>query len=159
MKLSPSIERLIDSLRHLPGVGPKSAQRMTLHLLERDRDGAQQISDAIDQALERVQNCSRCRNFTELSVCEICADPKRDASTLCVVEAHANIMHFSFPRVLPVARAHRHRARCSLEGLAAQSGHETAGGQATRKRWDVCSHVFLPRAAGWAPPGILMISK
>jgi recombination protein RecR len=92
MKLSPSIERLIDSLRHLPGVGPKSAQRMTLHLLERDRDGAQQISDAIDQALERVQNCSRCRNFTELSVCEICADPKRDASTLCVVEAPADVM-------------------------------------------------------------------
>ena len=89
MKLSPSIERLIDSLRHLPGVGPKSAQRMTLHLLERDRDGAQQISDAINQALERVQNCSRCRNFTELSICEICADPKRDASTLCVVEAPA----------------------------------------------------------------------
>jgi recombination protein RecR len=92
MKLSPSIERLIDSLRHLPGVGPKSAQRMTLHLLERDRDGAQQISDAIEQALERVQNCSRCRNFTELSVCEICADPKRDASTLCVVEAPADVM-------------------------------------------------------------------
>jgi len=92
MKLSPSIEALIDGLRHLPGVGPKSAQRMTLHLLERDRDGAQQIADAIENALAKVANCSRCRNFTELTVCEICADPKRDPATLCVVEAPADVM-------------------------------------------------------------------
>ncbi|MDG2461089.1 MAG: recombination mediator RecR [Luminiphilus sp.] len=92
MKLSPSIEGLIDSLRHLPGVGPKSAQRMTLHLLERDRDGAQQISEAINSALAKVRNCGRCRNFTELPICEICADPKRDAGTLCVVEAPADVM-------------------------------------------------------------------
>ena len=92
MKLSPSIEALIDGLRHLPGVGPKSAQRMTLHLLERDREGAQQIAEAIEVALSKVKNCSRCRNFTELEICEICSDPKRDPSTLCVVEAPADVM-------------------------------------------------------------------
>ena len=92
MKLSPSIEALIDGLRHLPGVGPKSAQRMTLHLLERDREGAQQIAEAIEVALSKVKNCSRCRNFTELEICEICSDPKRDPTTLCVVEAPADVM-------------------------------------------------------------------
>ena len=92
VKLSPSIAALIDSLRHLPGVGPKSAQRMTLHLLERDRDGAQLIAEAIETALAKVQNCERCRNFTELNVCEICVDPKRDPATLCVVEAPADVM-------------------------------------------------------------------
>ena len=63
MKLSPSIEALIDGLRHLPGVGPKSAQRMTLHLLERDREGAQTIADAIADALSKVKNCQQCRNL------------------------------------------------------------------------------------------------
>ena len=62
MKLSPSIQGLIDGLRHLPGVGPKSAQRMTLHLLERDREGAQQIAEAIETALAKVRNCERCRS-------------------------------------------------------------------------------------------------
>ena len=92
MKLSPSIEALIDGLRHLPGVGPKSAQRMTLHLLERDREGAQAIADAITDALAKVKNCKQCRNFTELDVCEICVDPKRDPATLCVVEAPVDVM-------------------------------------------------------------------
>ena len=92
MKLSPSIEALIEGLRHLPGVGPKSAQRMTLHLLERDRGGAQEIADAINDALAKVKNCSRCRNFTELDVCEICSDVKRDPATLCVVEAPVDVM-------------------------------------------------------------------
>lgn len=92
MKLSPSIEALIEGLRHLPGVGPKSAQRMTLHLLERDRGGAQEIADAISDALAKVKNCSLCRNFTELDVCEICSDVKRDPATLCVVEAPVDVM-------------------------------------------------------------------
>ena len=92
MKISPSIEALIDGLRQLPGIGPKSAQRMTLHLLERDRDGARQIAEAIEVALDRVKNCSLCRNFTELDICEICSDPKRDSSTICVVEAPVDVM-------------------------------------------------------------------
>jgi len=92
LKLSPSIEALIEGLRHLPGVGPKSAQRMTLHLLERDREGAQQIAEAIEAVLAKVKNCQQCRNFTELDVCEICSDSKRDSGLLCVVEAPVDVM-------------------------------------------------------------------
>jgi len=64
MKMSPAIQDLIDALRHLPGVGPKSAQRMTLHLLERDREAAESLGEALLAALSRVQQCQRCRNFT-----------------------------------------------------------------------------------------------
>ncbi|EED36593.1 recombination protein RecR [Luminiphilus syltensis NOR5-1B] len=92
MKLSPSIEALIEALRCLPGVGPKSAQRMTLTLLERDREGAALLAQALTTALERVGRCQRCRNFTELPVCEICADPRRDQALLCVVETPADVM-------------------------------------------------------------------
>lgn len=92
MKLSPSIDALIDALRCLPGVGPKSAQRMTLHLLERDREGAGALADALQHALERVGRCRACRNFTELETCELCADPGRDAGLLCVVEAPGDVM-------------------------------------------------------------------
>lgn len=92
MKLSPSIEALIEGLRRLPGVGPKSAQRMTLHLLERDRPGAVKLSEALEMAVAVVKNCARCRNFTELDICEICVDPKRDSATICVVETPADVM-------------------------------------------------------------------
>ncbi len=92
MKLSPSIESLVDALRHLPGVGPKSAQRMTLHLLERDRSGAQAIADALTDALAKVGRCELCRNFTELDVCELCTDTRRDAGQLCVVETPGDVM-------------------------------------------------------------------
>lgn len=92
MKFSPALLELMEALRCLPGVGPKSAQRMTLHLLERDREGATQLAVALRQAVERVDHCSRCRNFTELDVCEICADPRRDTSTICVVETPADVL-------------------------------------------------------------------
>jgi len=92
MKFSPSLQNLIEALRCLPGVGPKSAQRMTLHLLERDREGALGLGEALSEAVERVGHCSRCRNFTELEVCEICIDPKRDATTICVVESPADVL-------------------------------------------------------------------
>lgn len=92
MKFSPALQELIEALRCLPGVGPKSAQRMTLHLLERDREGAAQLSNALQAAVDRVDHCSRCRNFTELDVCEICADPRRDATTICVVETPADVL-------------------------------------------------------------------
>ena len=92
MKLSPAIQELIEALRHLPGVGPKSAQRMTLHLLERDREAAQLLGDALLNALAKVERCQRCRNFTELTICEICGDPKRDDTGLCVVETPADVM-------------------------------------------------------------------
>jgi recombination protein RecR len=92
MNFSPAIQNLIESLRCLPGVGPKSAQRMTLYLLERDREGALALSAALQEAVERVGHCSRCRNFTELDICEICSSPKRDTSTICVVESPADVL-------------------------------------------------------------------
>ena len=92
MNFSPALENLVEALRCLPGVGPKSAQRMTLHLLERDRDGARALAAALLQAAENVDHCSRCRNFTELDVCEICSDPRRERSTICVVESPADVL-------------------------------------------------------------------
>ncbi len=82
----------MEALRCLPGVGPKSAQRMTLHLLERDREGASELAGALQSAVDKIDHCSRCRNFTELDVCEICADIKRDVSTICVVETPADVL-------------------------------------------------------------------
>lgn len=92
MNFSPALENLVEALRCLPGVGPKSAQRMTLHLLERDREGARTLAAALLEAAENVDHCSRCRNFTELEVCEICSDPRRERSTICVVESPADVL-------------------------------------------------------------------
>lgn len=92
MNFSPTLQSLIDALRCLPGVGPKSAQRMTLHLLERDRQAALKLSSALREAVEKIGHCRLCRNFTELDTCEICADPKRDHSVVCVVETPADVM-------------------------------------------------------------------
>ncbi len=92
MKFSPSLANLIDALRALPGVGPKSAQRMTLHLLERDRDGALALAAALETAVAKIDHCSRCRNFTELEICEICSDPRRDHKTICVLETPADVL-------------------------------------------------------------------
>ncbi len=92
MEQSPAIELLKQALRRLPGVGPKSAQRMVLYLLERDREGARQIAQALDNALEKVGNCSRCNNLSEQKVCEICESPRRDHSMLCVVESPADLI-------------------------------------------------------------------
>ncbi len=92
MKFSPSLHELIEALRCLPGVGPKSAQRMTMHLLERDRDGAAALSEALAKAMDRIGHCRQCRNFTELEICEICSDARRDASTICLVETPADVL-------------------------------------------------------------------
>jgi recombination protein RecR len=92
MKFSPALQNLMDALRCLPGVGPKSAQRMTLHLLERDREGAAALAGALVNAIDKVDHCSRCRNFTELEVCEICSDSRRDGATICVVETPADVL-------------------------------------------------------------------
>lgn len=81
-----SLEELIEALRCLPGVGPKSAQRMAYHLLQRDPRGAERLSEALDHALRSLRRCARCNTFTEDEVCERCASPKRDPSLLCVVE-------------------------------------------------------------------------
>jgi len=85
------IESLIEALRCLPGVGPKSAQRMAYHLLERDRDGARRLSAMLELAADKVGHCGSCRTLTEFEVCPICANLGRDRSLLCVVEMPTDV--------------------------------------------------------------------
>ncbi len=86
MSLPSSLDELIEALRCLPGVGPKSAQRMAFHLLQRDRRGAGRLSAALRRALETLQHCARCNSFTEAEICDRCVSSKRDPALLCVVE-------------------------------------------------------------------------
>jgi recombination protein RecR len=88
----PALELLKQALRRLPGVGPKSAQRMAFHLLERDRDGARALAQALNNACEKVIHCRRCNNFSETEFCSICSSTRRDASLLCVVESPADLV-------------------------------------------------------------------
>ncbi len=92
MLYPPSLSRLIDALRCLPGVGPKSAQRMAFHLLERDRNGAREIATAIGSAVDALGHCRRCRMFAEGELCPVCAAPGRDRTLLCVVESPADVV-------------------------------------------------------------------
>ncbi len=92
MKYTPLIDHLIEALRCQSGVGPKSAQRIAFELLERNRLGARQLAEALNNAMDGVQHCERCRNFSETQICEICSSPKRDSSSLCVVESPANVV-------------------------------------------------------------------
>jgi recombination protein RecR len=92
MKYTPALARLIESLRCLPGVGPKSAQRMAFHILERDRDGGRSLGLALADALQRIGHCKRCRMLTETDLCPICASNQRDGSQLCVVESPADVV-------------------------------------------------------------------
>ncbi|RWU12679.1 recombination protein RecR [Pseudidiomarina gelatinasegens] len=93
MRLSPAIQELVNALRLLPGVGPKSAQRMTFQLLERQREGALRLAQALTEAVERVGHCSQCRTLTEEDVCAICSDEKRRTSgLLCIVETPADVL-------------------------------------------------------------------
>ncbi len=85
-----SVNALVEALRRLPGVGVKSASRMAFHLLQHDREGAQLLAQALQQAATRVRHCSLCHTFTEGEVCATCLDPQRDASKLCVVETPAD---------------------------------------------------------------------
>ncbi len=85
------IERLMQAFRCLPGVGPKSAQRMTLHLLQRNREGAQALAEALLDALEHIGHCRLCRTLTEGELCPVCGDPRRDTGTLCVVESPSEV--------------------------------------------------------------------
>ncbi|MGI4982946.1 MAG: recombination mediator RecR [Janthinobacterium lividum] len=90
MKPPSALSLLVDALRVLPGVGPKSAQRMAYHLMQHDRDGAQRLGGALLGATRRLRHCDRCNTFTEAEVCEMCLDEERDASLLCVVETPAD---------------------------------------------------------------------
>jgi recombination protein RecR len=85
------IGRLIESLRCLPGVGPKSAQRMAFHLLEYNRDGGRQLAETLTLAMDRVGNCNECRTLSEEPVCTLCANDRRDRSLLCVVETPVDV--------------------------------------------------------------------
>ena len=85
------LERLIEALRVLPGVGPRSAQRMAYYLLQHDRAGAEALGGALGEALRTVRHCTRCNNFTEDEVCALCRSSRRDASLLCVVETPADL--------------------------------------------------------------------
>jgi recombination protein RecR len=91
MNYSPLIDQLVKAFQRLPGVGPKSAQRMVLHFLEKDRDGGRQLAKALEAAIEGVGQCQRCRTLSEEAVCHICSDPKRDQNLLCVVETPADV--------------------------------------------------------------------
>lgn len=86
MRFSPLLERLIESLRCLPGVGPKTAQRMALQLLTRDRENGKRLSQALQEAMEHIGHCEQCRIFSETTRCDICAAKHRDPNLLCVVE-------------------------------------------------------------------------
>jgi recombination protein RecR len=85
------LERLIEALRVLPGVGPRSAQRMAYYLLQHERAGAEILAQALSSALQAVRHCSQCNSFTEDEVCSLCRSPRRDASLLCVVETPADL--------------------------------------------------------------------
>jgi len=88
---SQSIDTLRKALQRLPGVGPKTAQRMAFHLLERDREGAKAIADALAEALSRVARCRRCNTFSETDLCDICASPSRNPGLVCVLETPADL--------------------------------------------------------------------
>ena len=93
MRTSGLLEQLMESLRCLPGVGPKSAQRMAFHLLQRNRQGGMQLADSLSRAMSEIGHCSECRTFTEEDTCAICLNPKRQASgELCIVESPADIV-------------------------------------------------------------------
>ena len=88
---SRGLDRLVEALRVLPGVGPRSAQRMAYHLLQHDRAGAGVLAEALAAALAGVRRCAKCNNFTEEEVCALCSSPRREASLLCVVETPADL--------------------------------------------------------------------
>jgi recombination protein RecR len=92
VKPPSSLEELIEALRCLPGVGPKAAQRMAFHLMQRDRPGAQRLSVALGRAVQSIRRCASCNSFTEEELCVLCASPRRDRSLLCVVETPADLL-------------------------------------------------------------------
>lgn len=91
MSNSPLVNQLIEALRCLPSVGPKSAQRMAYHLLERDRSGAENLSMILDKAVKEVGHCEQCRSLSEQTICDICVSTKRDRTVLCIVETPSDV--------------------------------------------------------------------
>jgi len=87
----PLLNQLVDSLRCLPGVGPKSAQRMAFHLLQRNRQGGMRMAELLRLSMERITHCTVCRDFTEADICRVCADTKRETEKLCIVESPSDL--------------------------------------------------------------------
>lgn len=92
MAFSPLVDELVESLRCLPGVGQKTAQRMAFHLLERGRSGGSRLSDALERAMTGVRRCESCQNFADTPTCNICETPERRNGTLCVVESPSDLL-------------------------------------------------------------------
>lgn len=92
MAEKPLLNQLMEALRCLPGVGPKSAQRMAFHLLERDRAGGRRLAQVLEEAMVRIGHCRRCRTLTEAEVCALCTNPNRDPASLCVVETPSEMV-------------------------------------------------------------------
>lgn len=90
--LSPLIKQLIEDLRCLPGVGPKSAQRMAFNILERNRSNGLALAKSLEMAIAQVKHCKRCRMLSELTLCQLCNNPSRDKTTLCIVESPVDLM-------------------------------------------------------------------
>ncbi|HSQ09493.1 MAG TPA: recombination mediator RecR [Burkholderiaceae bacterium] len=90
MKLGPTLDKLVDALKHLPGIGPRSAQRIAFHLLQHDRESAVRLGESLLAAVQSIRHCARCNTLTELQICETCASVRRDAQLLCVVESPAD---------------------------------------------------------------------
>ena len=92
MSSQPLLQQLIEAFCCLPGVGPKTAQRMAFHILERDREGGRQLAGVLDNAVQNIGHCNRCRTLTETELCSLCANPGRDDSQLCIVETPADVI-------------------------------------------------------------------
>src|ERR1700677_4422089 len=92
MLLSPLLEQLIEALRYLPGVGPKTAQRMAFQLLERGRENGKHLAHALQAAMEKIGHCQSCRTFSETDICKLCASTNRDASLLCITESPIDML-------------------------------------------------------------------
>lgn len=88
----PLVEELLQALRCLPGVGSRTAQRMALHLLERDRRGGERLAGVLERAMREIRRCDRCRNFTAAGICDICASTRRSDSVLCIVETPGDVL-------------------------------------------------------------------
>lgn len=141
---APALDRLIDALRCLPGVGAKSAQRMAFHLLLREREGGRHLAEAIDAALENIGHCRQCRMFSETDLCEICRSERRDARVVCVVESPADVMaieqHTNFRGHYFVLMGHL----SPIDGI----GPEELGLDALRRRLDAREIEELILATG-----------
>lgn len=92
MAFSPLVDELVESLRCLPGVGQKTAQRMAFHLLEKGRSGGERLAGALADAMSGVRRCENCQNFSDTPLCPICEHPERRNGTICVVESPSDLL-------------------------------------------------------------------